>query len=53
VFLNKSETWKWKNWEISWSLSKNSTSEKNINEIYHNHLVKDFVGIEKIVSKYL
>ena len=28
--LNKSETWKWKNWEISWSLSKNSTSEKNI-----------------------
>ena len=28
--LNKSKTWKWKNWEISWSLSKNSTSEKNI-----------------------
>ena len=28
--LNKSETWKWKNWEISWSLSKESTSEKNI-----------------------
>ena len=27
--LNKSETWKWKNWEISWSLSKESTSEKN------------------------
>ena len=29
--FNKSETWKWKNWEISWSLSKESTSEKNIN----------------------
>ncbi len=29
--LNKSETWKWKNWEISWSLSKKSTFEKNIN----------------------
>ena len=29
--LNKSETWKWKNWEISWSLSKKSTIEKNIN----------------------
>ncbi len=29
--LNKSETWNWKNWEISWSLSKESTSEKNIN----------------------
>ena len=28
--LNKSETWKWKNWEISWSLSKESTYEKNI-----------------------
>ena len=27
--LNKSETWKWKNWEISWSLSKESTSKKN------------------------
>jgi len=30
VSLNKSETWKWKNWEVSWSLSKESTSEKNI-----------------------
>ena len=29
--LKKSEIWKWKNWEISWSLSKNSTNEKNIN----------------------
>ena len=27
--FNKSETWKWKNWEISWSLSKEYTSEKN------------------------
>jgi len=30
VSLNKSETWKWKNWEISWSLLQESTSEKNI-----------------------
>ena len=29
--LNKSETWKWKNWEISWSLSKKSTLKNNIN----------------------
>ena len=29
--LNKSETWKWKNWEISWSLSKKSKCENNIN----------------------
>ncbi|MBO6974674.1 MAG: alpha/beta fold hydrolase [Prochlorococcus marinus CUG1435] len=27
----KSETWKWKNWEISWSLSRKSTFENNIN----------------------
>ena len=26
---------------------------KKITEIYHNHIIKDFVGIEKIVSKYL
>ena len=29
--LNKSETWKWKNWDISWSLSNNSSCEDNIN----------------------
>ncbi len=29
--LNKSETWKWKNWEISWSLSKKTTYKNNIN----------------------
>jgi len=31
VSFNKSETWKWKDWEISWSLSKKSTCQKNIN----------------------
>ena len=34
-------------------LLENGYTERNTNEIYHNHLVKDFVGIEKIVSKYL
>ena len=29
--FTKSETWKWKDWQISWSLSKQSTCEKNIN----------------------
>ena len=29
--FNKSETWKWKNWEISWSLSKKSICENDIN----------------------
>ena len=28
-------------------------TEKKTTEIYHNHLIKDFVGIEKIVAKYL
>ena len=34
-------------------LIEDGYTEKNITEIYHNHLVKDFIGIEKIVSKYL
>ena len=34
-------------------LLEDGYTEKNIKEIYHNHLVKDFIGIEKIVSKYL
>ena len=28
-------------------------TEKKTNEIYHDHLVKDFVGLEKIIEKYL
>ena len=31
----------------------NNIVEKKSDEIYHNHLVKDFVGIEKIISEYL
>ena len=34
-------------------LLEDGYTEKNTTEIYHNHLVKDFNGIEKIVSKYL
>tara|TARA_B100001057_G_C22487241_1_gene808796 strand:- start:37 stop:720 length:684 start_codon:yes stop_codon:yes gene_type:complete len=34
-------------------LLEDGYTEKNISEIYHNHLIKDFVGIEKIVSEYL
>tara|TARA_Y100000992_G_C21221095_1_gene470488 strand:- start:317 stop:1000 length:684 start_codon:yes stop_codon:yes gene_type:complete len=34
-------------------LLKNGYTEKNTNEIYHNHLVDDFIDINKIVSKYL
>ena len=39
--------------EIPIILLKDGYTEKNIDEIYHNHLIKDFVGIEKIISKYL
>jgi len=34
-------------------LLEDGYTEKNTTEIYHNHLVKDFIGIEKIVLKYL
>ena len=39
--------------EIPVILLENGYTEKNTNEIYHNHLIKDFIGIEKIISKYL
>ena len=34
-------------------LLENGYTEKNTDGIYHNHLIKDFIGIEKIVSTYL
>jgi len=34
-------------------LLENGYTEKNTDEIYHNHLIKDFIGIEKIISTYL
>ena len=34
-------------------LLEDGYTEKNTTEIYHNHLIKDFVGIDKIISKYL
>jgi len=34
-------------------LLENGYTEKNTTEIYHNHLIKDFIGVEKIVSLYL
>ena len=34
-------------------LLEDGYTEKNTTEIYHNHLIKDFVGIEKIVLKYI
>ena len=34
-------------------LLEDGYTEKNTTEIYHNHLIKDFEGIEKIIVKYL
>jgi phosphoglycolate phosphatase len=42
-----------KNANIPVILLEDGYTEKNTTEIHHNHLVKDFVGIEKIVTKYL
>ena len=38
---------------IPFVLIKDGYTEKKSNEIYHDHLVNDFVGLEKIVEKYL
>ena len=38
---------------IPFVLIKDGYTEKKTNEIYHDHLVKDFVGLEKIIEKYL
>ena len=34
-------------------LLEDGYTEKKIDQIYHDHLIKDYVGIEKIISKYL
>ena len=39
--------------EIPIILLENGYTEKNTTEIYHNYLIKDFVGIEKIILRYL
>ena len=39
--------------EIPVILLENGYTEKDTTEIYHNHLIKDFVDIEKIIAKYL
>ncbi len=39
--------------EIPIILLEDGYTEKSKDEIYHNHLIKDFIGIEKIISEYL
>ena len=38
--------------EIPVILLEDGYTEKNTTEIYHNHLIKDYVGVEKIVAEY-
>jgi len=38
---------------IPFVLIEDGYTEKKSNEIYHNYLVKDFIGLEKIIEKYL
>ncbi len=42
-----------KNAGIPVILLEDGYTERKTTEIYHNHLIKDFIGIEKIVSEYL
>ena len=42
-----------KNAGIPVVLLEDGYTEKKTTEIYHNHLIKDFIGIEEIISKYL
>ena len=38
---------------IPFILIEGGYTEKKVNQIYHNHLVKNFIGLEKIIEKYL
>ena len=38
---------------IPFILVKDGYTEKKSNEIYHDYLVEDFIGLEKIIEKYL
>ena len=42
-----------KNAGIPFILLEDGYTEKKVSEISHNHLIRDFVGIEKIISNYL
>jgi len=42
-----------KNANIPFVLLKDGYTEKKSNEIYHDHLIKDFIKLEKIIKKYL
>ena len=39
--------------DVPFILIENGYTEKKSSEIHHDHLIKDFIGIEEIISKYL
>ena len=39
--------------KLPFILVENGYTDKDVNEIYHNHLIKDFNGIDQIINKYL
>ena len=39
--------------KIPMILLEDGYTEKKIDDIYHNYLIKDFIGIEKIITEYL
>ena len=38
---------------IPFILLKDGYTEKKVDEIHHDHLIKDFIGLEKIITKYI
>ena len=42
-----------KNCSMKFILLEDGYTEKKVSEIHHNHLIKNFVGLEKIVKNYL
>ena len=38
---------------IPFVLIEGGYTEKKTNQIYHNHLLKNFIGLDKIIEKYL
>jgi len=39
--------------EVPFILIENGYTEKKPDQIYYDHLIKNFVGLEKIVQKYI
>tara|TARA_Y100000590_G_scaffold172574_1_gene197371 strand:+ start:3595 stop:4284 length:690 start_codon:yes stop_codon:yes gene_type:complete len=39
--------------DVPFILLENGYTEKKVDEIFHNHLVRNFVGIEKIIKNYI